>query len=264
MATISAVSAFSGTNRAHVDTTHPDLYKLYPLIATNSTLAQSAKLVLGTTYAVNTSGYNSYIINFCDYQPNLETSDYHAYIASFPSYQAGVMTFSSSNHCKLFTSTMSSKYRYTGSTTDSDYGSFGPIICRYARFVHISGNVAFDYTRNYSSSSSIELLTKFKLNDLPTAFDDDVYKTSFSQCHIAWLSSYLESSLDENVARQIVYNPGFVGYHLNTPHEFHSPIKVLIEKSANSYEITLKQENYISSWTERRIGRFLIDVEFII
>lgn len=265
MATISAISAFSGTDRAHIDTAHPDVYKLYPLIATNTSLTQSAKIVFGTNYAINTSGYNSYFINLCDYQPNIEESDSHASIIALPAYRASIVSFEAANHCKLFTSSMSNKYKYTGSDEESDYGSFGPIICRYARFVHLSGNVAYDYTRSYSSSSSIELITRFNLHDLlPTAFDDTVYKTSLSQVHIAWLSSYVESNLDERVARHVMANPAIVGYRMNTPYEFHSPIKVLFEKPANSYVISLKQLNYISTWTQRRIGRFLFDIELLV
>lgn len=265
MTTISAISAFSGRNLANIDTAHPALYKLYPSIATNTSLAQSARIVLGTNYAINTSGYNSYFVNFCDYEPHSAVSDYHAHITAVPAYQASVIDFEAANHCKLFTLSMSNKYKYTGSDEESDYGSYGPIICRYARFVHLSGNVAYDYTRNYSSDSSIEMLTQFNLhNVLPTSFDDTVYKSSISQTHIAWLSSYIESNLDESVARFIVYNPTTVGYRLNTPYEFHSPIKVLIEKPANSYVVTLKHMNYIANWTQRRIGRFLFDIELII
>lgn len=266
MASISAISAFSGTF-SQVDTTHPDTYKLYPAIATNVTHATSARVVLGTNYAFGTSGYNSYQVQMCDYQPNLANSNVHAKILAYPAYFAGVMTLDGAtiNHCKLFTSTAASKYKYTGTTEETEYGSFGPIICRYGRFVHISGNMAYDYQRNYSSHESISLITKFNIHDmLPTSFDDSIYESSLNQMHIAWLSSYEESGLEEGTARHIVYNPASVGWRIGTANEFHSPIRIQIYKPANSYDIEIRHDSYIIQWTQRRIGRFLIDVEFLL
>ena len=267
MATISAVSAFSGTNTAHIDKNHPDMYKLYPAIAVNTDYTPSARVILGTNYTFMTSGYNSYFVQLGDYEPNAYYSGSHAKVSVIPAYWASVFTLNGTvdTDAKLFSSDSGSKYKYTGSSESSDYGSFGPIVCKYARFMHLSGNVAYDYQRNYSSSSSIELLAKINIHSYaPTAFDDQIYKSSFAQPYIAWLSSYVESNLDENTARFIMYNPAIVGYRYNTPAEFHSPIRVWIEKPANSYVITLKHSAYITQFTERRIGRFLFDFEILI
>lgn len=267
MATISAVSAFSGTGAAHIDKNHPDLYKLYPTIATNTDNTISARIVAGKPYSFLTSGYNSYTVQMCDYAPDKTVSDMHAKVAVVPAYRASsfILNGASENHLKLFSSNSGSKYTYTGSSESSDYGSYGPIICKYARFIHLSGNVAYDYQRNYSSTSSIELLAKLNIHNYAiTSFDDQIYKTAFSQPYTAWLSSYVESNLDENTARFIVFNPAIVGHRFNTPEEFHSPIRVWIEKPANSYVITFKHEHYLTSMLTRRIGRFLFDFEILI
>jgi len=267
MATISAVSAFSGTGAAHIDKNHPDLYKLYPTIATNTDNTLSARVVMGKIYSFIASGYNAYTVQMCDYEPNKTVSDIHAKVAVVPAYRASTFTLNgtSENHLKLFSSDSGSKYTYTGSSESSDYGSYGPIICKYARFIHLSGNVAYDYQRNYSSTSSIEPLAKLNIHSYAnTAFDDQIYKTAFSQPYIAWLSSYVESNLDENVARFIVFNPAIVGQRFNTPGEFHSPIRVWIEKPANSYIITFKHEHYLTNMLERRVGRFVFDFEILI
>lgn len=268
MATISAVSAFSGTSAAHIDKNHPDLYKLYPTIATNTDNTLSARVVMGKNYSFIASGYNAYTVQMCDYEPNKTVSDMHAKVAVVPAYRASTFALNgtSENNLKLFSSDSGSKYTYTGSSESSDYGSYGPIICKYARFIHLSGNVAYDYQRNYSSTSSIEPLAKLNIHSYAnTAFDDQIYKTAFSQPYIAWLSSYVESNLDEDVARFIVFNSTIVGHRFNTPGEFHSPIRVWIEKPANSYVITFKHEqHYLTNMLERRVGRFVFDFEILI
>lgn len=258
-----------------VDYDHSYVYNLYPLLANSASNTVSARVVLGTNYGFGTSGYNSYRVQLGDYQPEQEISNAHANITCFPAYLGGVLSLdgtkdgtidgSSENCAKLFTNTATAKYTYTGSTTKSNYGSFGPIMCRHARWVHISGNVAFDYQRTYEQNDEIGLLTKIDLHkSLPTAFDDQIYKTSLSQRHIAWLSSYIESELDESVARSIVFNPAIVGYRMNTHYEFHSPIKIHLIKSANSHILQIRYADYINNWTERRIGRFLFDIEFLL
>lgn len=266
MATISAISAFSGNNYGVIDKTHSDIYKLYPLIATRTDNTQSARVVLGTTYFFNTSGYNTYRVQLSDYAPGETVSDSHASIWCYPMYRAATFTLDSTqlNHAKLFSSFTTAKYKYTGSTEESEYGSFGPIMCKYARFMHLSGNVAYDYQRNYSSDSSISLLAQIDISKLPTAFDDQIFAVAFEQIHTAWLSSYVESNLDESVARHIVYNPAIVGKRFNTPDEFHSPISVVISKPANSSIITLSHTSYITSWLVRRVGRFVFDFEIML
>lgn len=275
MASISAISAFSGTRVDRIDYDHPYVYNLYPILANSATNTVSARVVLGTNYSFGTSGYNSYYVQLGDYQPDQANSNAHAQIKCFPAYYAGVMSLdgtkdgtidgSDENCSKLFANPATAKYTYTGSTTQSDYGSFGPIICRYARWVHISGNIAFDYQRDYENDSEIGLITKIDLHKcLPTAFDDQVYESSLNQRHIAWLSSYLESELDESVARHIMSNPAIVGYRMNTHFEFHSPIKIHLIKAANSNILQIRYADYIDHWTQRRIGRFLLDIEFLV
>ena len=261
MASISAVSAYTNAQK-----TSTDIYKLYPTIATNTTNAASARVVLGTNYFFNTSGGNAYYVQLGDYQPEQEVSENHARVAALPAYRGGTILMNGARqNYKLFSSSANKKYIYTGSSEESDYGSFGPIICRYLRFIHMSGNVAYDYQRTYTSDSDIGPLISFDMrNTLTTSYDTRFYEEGFNQMHVGWLSSYVESTLDESIARHIVYNPAIVGHRFNTPREFHGPIRVEISKPAKSYIITLTHYMYLTDWLERRIGRFVFDFDIMI
>lgn len=269
--TISAISAYTDSTM-----TATDMYKLYPYKVNNSLQSLSANQVLGTIYSFGIPGYDSYYVNFRDAAPGVEVSDSHAKIVATPAYVVNSnITFNGAtgNNLKLFAN-CNARYQYTGSSTYSDYVSMA-IICRYARFIHLSGNVAYDYRQDYTGANADEAAMKvwpiatLDLSTvLPTAFDSQVENSGIMQSQIMWLTEYIEENLDEATARQIITNPGTAGRRLNIPGELHSPIKVQIRKDIGSMILQFYQYDYPAFTGElpikRRIGRLVFDVEIIV
>lgn len=171
-------------------------------------------------------------------------------------------------YAKLFTNGIDTKYTYPGSSESITYGSFGPVLTRYARHLHISGNVAYDTRADYTVA---ELDTKLRplmrinvCKILPTMFDDFFHKASFSQIHTAWLDTYLESELPESHAHQVVHNPAFLGTRLNTMLEQHVAVPILIVKEANSDLLSFSREDGYTAEYGHRIGRFVFDFDITI
>lgn len=263
MAILSAISAFTDYQLTATDT-----YKLLPTRAELATIANSAQQVCGTTYSFGTSGYNSYYVNFRDYAPTVAESDAHAKIITMPAYLVTNLTLDGSlvANYKAFANT-TTKYKYTGSTEESEYGAM-LIMCRYARFLHLGGNVAWDYQYDYADWSQVTPIMTIDTSVLQTSFEDKFLASTFSQSQIMWLTEYVEQNLTEEVARTIMLNPTTVGKRLNTPNELHTPIKVMVTKAAGSPIIAFNQYDYLAQTSEspvkRRIGRLVFDLDLII
>lgn len=276
MASISAVSAFDSAQQQT-----SSKYELLATMARQSDVATSAIRVFGSVYD-SLSGYNIMEVKLNDWNPQAKQIADNAYILSFPSYRATTFPYDAAHavggfKAKLFTSSISTlpqhidtKYVYTGSTDKSDYGSYGPVLVRYGRHLHISGNLAYDMREAYNNPDDephlFELMAINVHSILPTMYDNYFYKASFSQLNHGWLDSYIESELPEELARHVVFNPSFVGTRLNTPYEIHANAPLSISKAADSYMLKITLQTYLGGGSAflHRIGRFVFDIELTI